>query len=138
MYFTAILLANFLHARIGLSILATLYVEGSDTNCIACHHCSAHGCGGIPAAKKSEVWRPTHRSSLSNAYPAYLLAYLYLPTIVSVLYGMAWAWVDLDVKRLEPYFQLSQSDGALAEDSILTSYPQDYLPLIPLKAIKPR
>ena len=68
----------------------------------------------------------------------YTFAYLYLPTIVSVLYGMAWAWIDLDMKRLEPYFQLSRSTGATAEDSLLLSYSLDYLPFVPLKALRHR
>ena len=56
--------------------------------------------------------------SLSDTHPALVFTYLYLPTTVSVLYGAVWAWIDLDVKRLEPYFQLSKSGGATAEDSI--------------------
>lgn len=29
--------------------------------------------------------------------------YLYLPTLIAVLYSTWWSWVDLDVKRLEPW-----------------------------------
>ncbi|KAI9874731.1 MAG: hypothetical protein M1830_009346 [Pleopsidium flavum] len=36
----------------------------------------------------------------------YSFAYLYLPTIVAVMYSILWSWIDLDVKRLEPFFQL--------------------------------
>ena len=38
------------------------------------------------------------------------IAYNYVPTILAVLYVIAWSLVDLDIKRLEPYFQLSARD----------------------------
>ena len=56
--------------------------------------------------------------------------------MVTVLYGIGWAAVDLDVKRLEPYFQLSMPGGASASDSMLLHYPFDFLPLVPLTAAK--
>ena len=56
--------------------------------------------------------------------------------MVTVLYGIGWAVVDLDVKRLEPYFQLSKPGGASASDSILLHYPFDFLLLVPLTAAK--
>ena len=42
-------------------------------------------------------------------------AYNYVPSIFAVLYVIAWSLVDLDTKRLEPYFQLA------AHDTISTS-----------------
>jgi len=65
-------------------------------------------------------------------------SYLYLPTIVSVLYGMSWSWVDLDAKRLEPYFQMSKVGGALAHDSLDLCYPFDFVGWAPIKAIRRR
>ena len=65
-------------------------------------------------------------------------SFLYLPTIIAVSLSLAWSWVDLDAKRLEPYFQLSKSTGAFAERSVLLQYPNEYLPLIPLKALRSR
>ena len=64
--------------------------------------------------------------------------YLYLPTIISVIGGMTWGWIDLDVKRLEGYFQLSKDGGALGSDSVLLSYPVEFLPLVPPRAAKRR
>ena len=55
-----------------------------------------------------------------------------------VSYGIAWAALDLDVKRLEPYFQLSEPGGASASDSILLHYPFDFLALVPITAAKRR
>ncbi|KXT03417.1 hypothetical protein AC578_1570 [Pseudocercospora eumusae] len=62
--------------------------------------------------------------------------YLYLPTLISVLYSFLWTWVDLDIKRLEPFFQLSRPQGARADDSILLSYPLEFLVTVPVSAFK--
>lgn len=62
--------------------------------------------------------------------------YLYLPTAMAVCYNMLWSWVDLDVKRLEPWFQLSRSSGATAEDSLLLHYPFDFLAFVPFRAAR--
>ncbi len=64
--------------------------------------------------------------------------YLYLPTIIAVCGSMTWSWIDLDVKRLEGYFQLSKDEGALGSDSVLLSYPVEFLPLVPPRAAKRR
>ena len=65
-------------------------------------------------------------------------SYRYLGTLISVCFGMFYAWVDLDVKRLEPFFQLSKPNGALAEQSILLHWPVEFLALVPFKAAKIR
>ena len=67
-----------------------------------------------------------------------VFSYRYLPQMVIVLYGVAWAAVDLDVKRLEPYFQLSKSGGASAGDSIHLHYPFDFLASATVTAAKRR
>ncbi|RYN51103.1 hypothetical protein AA0118_g10587 [Alternaria tenuissima] len=65
-------------------------------------------------------------------------AYLYLPTIFALVFSIFWAWIDLQVKRFEPYHQLSQPDGAWGKDSLLISYPFDFLPFVPFSAFKSR
>ena len=65
-----------------------------------------------------------------------IFCYRYLPQMAIVLYGIGWAAVDLDVKRLEPYFQLSKPGGASASDSILLHYPFDFLAVVPVAAAK--
>lgn len=65
-------------------------------------------------------------------------AYLYLPTILAVCYSMLWSWIDLDAKRLEPYYQLSKPGGACAEDSLLLHYPFDFVASVPLKSLRRR
>ena len=64
--------------------------------------------------------------------------YLYLPTILAVIFSIYWAWIDLETKRMEPYYQLSKKNGALGKDSLLLHYPFDFLPLVPLKAFRER
>ncbi|KAF2170915.1 hypothetical protein M409DRAFT_63940 [Zasmidium cellare ATCC 36951] len=64
--------------------------------------------------------------------------YLYLPTIVSVVYGFLWTWVDLDVKRLEPWFQVSREGGATGRLSVLLNYPLEFLVNVPFIAFKNR
>ncbi|KFY33960.1 hypothetical protein V494_07177 [Pseudogymnoascus sp. VKM F-4513 (FW-928)] len=64
------------------------------------------------------------------------VSYLYLPTVIAVLYSIVWNWVDLDSKRLEPWFQLSKPQGASAEDSLLLQYPFDFLPFVPIRAAR--
>ncbi|KAK0130121.1 hypothetical protein ONS96_000649 [Cadophora gregata f. sp. sojae] len=77
----------------------------------------------------------TNVESISTAAS---FGYLYFPTILAVCYSMIWSWVDLDVKRLEPWFQLSKSKGAQAQNSLLLQYPFDFLPFVPLSALKRR
>lgn len=62
----------------------------------------------------------------------------YLPTVISVCFNMIWSWIDLDVKRLEPWFQMSKPQGATAEDSLLLHYAFDFLAFVPLRAARRR
>ncbi|KAL3594684.1 hypothetical protein FPOAC2_09001 [Fusarium poae] len=62
--------------------------------------------------------------------------YLYVPTIIAVLYSMIWSWIDLDVKRMQPWFEMSKRDGATAENSLFLDYQYDFVALVPFKAAK--
>jgi hypothetical protein len=64
--------------------------------------------------------------------------YLYFPTILAVVFSIYWAWIDLETKRMEPYYQLSKKNGALGKDSLLLHYPFSFLPLVPFKAFRDR
>ncbi|KAI4255043.1 MAG: hypothetical protein L6R42_006936 [Xanthoria sp. 1 TBL-2021] len=70
--------------------------------------------------------------------PAVSFAYQNLPATIAVLYSILWSWVDLDTKRLEPYFQLSRPEGADRTDSLALSYPFDFMAYAPLKALRRR
>lgn len=63
-------------------------------------------------------------------------SYLYVPTIIAVFYSMIWSWVDLDVKRMQPWFELSKNNGATAENSLFLDYQYEFVGLVPFKAAK--
>jgi hypothetical protein len=67
---------------------------------------------------------------------AQTFSYLYMPTIVSLILSFIWTWIDLDIKRLQPYVQLSRRHGALGNDSILLHYPFDFVAFVPFAAIR--
>ncbi|TVY81421.1 hypothetical protein LSUE1_G005498 [Lachnellula suecica] len=46
----------------------------------------------------------------------------YLPTMVAVTFGIMWQVTDFEVKRLEAYYQLSKTGGALAAESLNVDY----------------
>jgi hypothetical protein len=72
-----------------------------------------------------------------NALPlSRTFMYQYLPTILAVVFSIFWAWIDLETKRLEPYYRLSEDKGALGKDSLLLSYPFGFVPLVPVKAFR--
>ncbi|KAF2403009.1 hypothetical protein EJ06DRAFT_506154 [Trichodelitschia bisporula] len=62
--------------------------------------------------------------------------FLYLPTIIAVCYSFMWTWVDLDVKRLEPFYQLSKGHAISAKHSLLLQYPVDFIASVPLSAFR--
>jgi len=62
--------------------------------------------------------------------------YLYVPTIIAVIYGLLWSWIDLDIKRMEPYYQLCSPGGTLAENSLLLQYPFDFVAFVPFQAAR--
>ena len=65
-----------------------------------------------------------------------VFCYRYLPQMIVVVLGVGWAAVDLDVKRLEPYFQLSKPEGATASNSIFLHYPFDLIAFVPINAAR--
>ena len=68
--------------------------------------------------------------------PTISFAFLYFPTMIAVAFSLIWSWVDLDAKRLEPYFQMSKEDGALAENSVRLHYPFEFVAFAPIRAIR--
>ena len=63
----------------------------------------------------------------------------YLPTLVGVIYGILWKVTDEELKRSEPYYQLSKgASGALAAESLNIEYHTIWSPMVPIAAIKYR
>ena len=72
-------------------------------------------------------------------FPAYAtFANLYLPTILAVILGLLWSWIDLDARRLEPFFRLSEPGGVAFEDSLNLHYPFDFVAGASYKALRKR
>lgn len=49
--------------------------------------------------------------------PVYFL-WRYFPTMVMVLYGVAYQMIEIEAKRLEPYYRLAQRNGATVAQSL--------------------
>lgn len=64
--------------------------------------------------------------------------YLYMPTVIAVIFSIFIVWIDNDAKRFEPYRQLSKPDGVLGRDSMLLHYPFNFIPLVPFQALRRR
>ncbi|KAI6782432.1 Protein of unknown function (DUF3433) [Emericellopsis cladophorae] len=60
----------------------------------------------------------------------------YVPQVLAVAYSLVWSWVDLDVKRMQPWFEMSKPEGALAKDSLLLDYPFTFVAFVPFVAAK--
>ncbi|KAI5792578.1 hypothetical protein DFH27DRAFT_631213 [Peziza echinospora] len=50
------------------------------------------------------------------------IVYQALPPAFAVLFSFVWLFIQHDIFRLEPFFQLSSGGGVLAEDSLLLQY----------------
>ncbi|KAF2267961.1 hypothetical protein CC78DRAFT_33059 [Lojkania enalia] len=68
-----------------------------------------------------------------------LIAYFtwkYSPVLLFVIYGILWQISDFEVKRLEPYYQLSKKSGATAAESLNMDYLTFLSWLVPLRALR--
>lgn len=60
----------------------------------------------------------------------------YAPIMTFVFYGILWQMTDFEIKRLEPYYQLSQRTGATAAESLNMDYLTFMSWLVPLRALR--
>ncbi|KAF2738113.1 hypothetical protein EJ04DRAFT_70778 [Polyplosphaeria fusca] len=60
----------------------------------------------------------------------------YAPVLVFVIYGILWQMSDFEVKRLEPFYQLSKKSGAAAAESLNMDYLTFLSWLVPLRALR--
>lgn len=90
-------------------------------------------------AQQSQIAGGLALSSSPDDFPTYVsFSYLFLPTIIAVIYSLFWSWVDLDAKRLQAWFELSKDEGATARDSLLLSYPYDFVGFVPFTSLRRR
>ena len=84
----------------------------------------------------------THTGGLvhfKNAKELSVLQYFtwkYAPVMFFVIYGILWQIVDYEVKRLEPYYQLSKKNGSTAGESLNMDYLTFMSWLVPLRALR--
>lgn len=62
----------------------------------------------------------------------------FLPTLLAVIFGVLWEITDFEVKRLEPYFQLSRENGATGAETLNVDYITSYRFLVPFDALRRR
>ncbi|KAF7509946.1 hypothetical protein GJ744_007260 [Endocarpon pusillum] len=62
----------------------------------------------------------------------------YLPTLIFVIYGVLWQIMDFEIKRLEPYYQLSKPLGSTAAESLNLDHLSLWSYLVPFKAFRLR
>lgn len=60
----------------------------------------------------------------------------YAPVLFLVIYGICWQVTDFEVKRLEPFYQLSRKTGATAAESLNMDYLTFLSWLVPLRALR--
>lgn len=90
-------------------------------------------------AQKSQQDGGLALSPTQNDIPQYtMIFYLYGPNVVAVLYSLIWSWIDLDTKRMQPWFELSKPEGATAGNSLFLDYPYEFVAFVPWKAAKKR
>jgi hypothetical protein len=77
-------------------------------------------------------------ANVSSIPSFYYFLWIYLPTIVFVLYGMLWETIDAEIKRVEPFYQASRPRGALAKHSIFAEYISLPPFLSPIQAFRRR
>jgi len=58
----------------------------------------------------------------------------YLPTILVVLYGMLISTIDLDIKRLEPWYAISAGSASSGTSPLLCRYDTDFVLTVMAKA----
>ena len=65
-----------------------------------------------------------------------VFCYWYLPQMIVVVLGLGWVVVDLNMKRLKLYFQLSKPEGTTASNSIFLDYPLECIAFVLIKAAR--
>ncbi len=67
--------------------------------------------------------------------PQYIIV-SFLPLFLAVLYTIPWRILDSTIRQLEPFYQLHNPDGVLAENSLCLDY-STWLPfVVPYKSIR--
>ncbi|KAL2436554.1 hypothetical protein ABEF95_011980 [Exophiala dermatitidis] len=63
-------------------------------------------------------------------------AWKYLPTMVTIVYAVMFSIMDFDIRRLEPFYQLSRPRGARASASLNLDHLTMFQYFVPFKALR--
>ena len=63
-------------------------------------------------------------------------AWKYLPTMITIIYAVLFSIMDFDIRRLEPFYQLSKPGGASATGSLNLDHLTMFQYFIPFKAFR--
>ncbi|KAK6337816.1 hypothetical protein TWF696_001295 [Orbilia brochopaga] len=66
------------------------------------------------------------------------IAWKYVPTVVGVVFGVLWQVTDTEVKRNEPYYQMSKPQGSIAKYSLNVDYFEFLSFLTPFQGLQYR
>ncbi|RMZ87483.1 hypothetical protein DV736_g5291, partial [Chaetothyriales sp. CBS 134916] len=77
-------------------------------------------------------------NSVSDVAVGPFFAWKYLPTMVTIVYAVLFSIMDFDIRRLEPFYQLSQPCGASASASLNLDHLTMFQYFIPFRAMQLR
>ncbi|RMZ75323.1 hypothetical protein DV737_g5339, partial [Chaetothyriales sp. CBS 132003] len=77
-------------------------------------------------------------NSVSDVAIGPFFAWKYLPTMITIVYAVLFSIMDFDIRRLEPFYQLSQPSGARASASLNLDHLTMFQYFIPFKALQLR
>ncbi|KAJ8124549.1 hypothetical protein O1611_g9091 [Lasiodiplodia mahajangana] len=63
-----------------------------------------------------------HFTSAQDLNPGLYFVFKFVPTLITVTFGVLWQNTDFEVRRLEAFYQMSKPGGALAAESINVDY----------------
>ncbi|KAK4212091.1 hypothetical protein QBC37DRAFT_201780 [Rhypophila decipiens] len=93
--------------------------------------------GGVEVLYQKSAREPLVSFHEPSEIPAIeYFAFKFLPTLITVSYGVLWQITDFEVRRLEAFFQLSKEGGALASESINVDYITYFSFFRPLRALQ--
>lgn len=73
-------------------------------------------------------------NSVEDVSTWWFFVWKYLPTMITIVYAVLFSIMDFDIRRLEPYYQLSQPQGARASASLSLDHMTMFQYFVPFKA----
>lgn len=75
-------------------------------------------------------------NSVTDVSDWWFFVWKYLPTMITIMYSVLYSIMDFDIRRLEPYYQLSQPQGSRASASLNLDNMTMFQYFIPFKAAR--